>query len=255
VSDVLLLCYHAVSESWPAPLAIGPEDLKQHVGLLARRGYQGVTFREAVGLPRNAKAVAITFDDAYRSVIEHALPILADAGFPATVFAPTGFIGTDEPMSWPGTDHWLSGEHVDELMPMRWDALGELAGAGWEVGSHTRSHPRLTDLDGTALEAELRDSRDEIEGRLGTPCLSLAYPYGRFDQRVIEAAERAGYTAAAATLPGRLRPPTGHFDWPRIVVNRVDRVRRFGMKISPLVRTAKSSAAWDLVAAARRAAR
>ena len=99
MSEVLILCYHAVSSRWPAALAIAPEHLESHVALLAKRGYRGVTFGEAVAGPDAPKAVAITFDDAFRSVIELALPILSRAGFPATVFAPTAFIGTEEPMS------------------------------------------------------------------------------------------------------------------------------------------------------------
>jgi peptidoglycan/xylan/chitin deacetylase (PgdA/CDA1 family) len=255
LSDVLVLCYHAVSRRWPAALAIAPDDLERHVSLLADRGYQGVTFHEAVARPPAGKALAITFDDAYRSVIELALPILSGAGFPATVFAPTAFIGTEKSMSWPGIDQWFDSEHADELLPMAWDELGRLAEAGWEIGSHTRSHPRLPELDQTTLDAELQESRQEIERRLKLPCHSLSYPYGDHDQRVVEAARRAGYAAAGGTLPGRYRPPTGPLDWPRFVVVRGDGNRRLRVKISPLLRRLKANPAWELVAATRRAAR
>jgi peptidoglycan/xylan/chitin deacetylase (PgdA/CDA1 family) len=254
LTDALILCYHAVSERWPAALAIAPRHLEEHVRLLAYRGYRGVTFHEAVAAPVGAKTLAITFDDAYRSVIELALPILSRAGFPATVFAPTSFIGSEQPMAWPGIDQWLDGEHSGELVPMSWEELDRLAGAGWEIGSHTRSHPRLPALDHQTLDAELHESREEIERRLGA-CHSLAYPYGDRDGRVVEAAARAGYTAAGATLHGRYRPPTGPLDWPRFVVIRRDGERRLRVKISPLVRSLKSNPAWTLVDAARRAAR
>jgi peptidoglycan/xylan/chitin deacetylase (PgdA/CDA1 family) len=254
LTDSLVLCYHAVSERWPASLSITPQHLEEHVTLLADRGYHGVTFHEAAIGPAASKTLAITFDDAYRSVIELALPILSQAGFPATVFAPTAFVGSGQPMAWPGIDHWLDGEHSGELVPMSWEELERLVGAGWEIGSHTRSHPRLPALDQETLDAELRESRDEIERRLGT-CLSLSYPYGDYDQRVVQATARAGYAAATGTLPGRYRPPTGPLDWPRFVVVRGDDGRRLRLKVSPLVRGLKSSPAWTLVAAARRAAR
>jgi peptidoglycan/xylan/chitin deacetylase (PgdA/CDA1 family) len=255
LNDVLALCYHAVSECWPAALSIAPQHLESHAALLKDRGYRGVTFTEAVSRPAMAKAVAITFDDAYRSIIERALPILSEAGFPATVFAPTAFIGTEEPMSWPGIDHWLDGEHEAELVPMSWEELDRLAEAGWEIGSHTRSHLRLATLDQAALDAELRESRQEIERRLGRPCQSLSYPYGDYDQRVVKAAGRAGYAAAAGTLPGRYRPASGPLDWPRFVVVHGDDERRLRIKISPLLRHLKSSPVWTPVAAARRAVR
>jgi peptidoglycan/xylan/chitin deacetylase (PgdA/CDA1 family) len=252
MTDVLVLCYHAVSERWPAALAIAPQHLEEHVSMLADRGYRGVTFHEAVMGRQTPKALAITFDDAYRSVIELALPILSQAGFPATVFAPTDFVGTEEPMAWPGIDQWRDSEHREELVPMSWEELDSLARAGWEIGSHTRSHPRLPTLGSAALDAELQGSRQEIERHLGRPCHSLSYPYGDHDQHVVEAARRAGYAAAAGTLPGRYRPPTGPLDWPRFVVVRGDGNRRLGVKISPLLRRLKASPAWTVVAAARR---
>ena len=121
--------------------------------------------------PPAPRTVAITFDDAYRSVIELAFPILSRAGFTATVFAPTSFVGTEEPMAWPGIDHWRDTEHAAELTPMSWEELGRLAEAGWEVGSHTRSHPRLPEIDDAALDVELRSSREEVARHLG-PCVS-----------------------------------------------------------------------------------
>jgi peptidoglycan/xylan/chitin deacetylase (PgdA/CDA1 family) len=250
MSGALVLCYHAVSECWPATLAIAPRDLERHVALLADHGYRGVTFREAVAHPSNPRALAITFDDAYRSVIELALPILSTVGFVATVFAPTEFVGSDEPMAWPGIDHWLAGEHADELEPMSWQELAQLARAGWEIGSHTCSHRRLSTLDEQTLDEELQDSRRVIERELGTPCRSLAYPYGDYDRCVVEAAQRAGYEAAG-TLPARFRRPSNPYEWPRMVVVREDGPRRFRLKISPLMRGLRATPPWSALEAVR----
>ena len=60
----------------------------------------------------------VTFDDAYRSVIDRALPILAEFGIPGTVFTVTSFAGFDGPMTWPGIDGWLGGPYEPELAPM-----------------------------------------------------------------------------------------------------------------------------------------
>ncbi|MEK6326235.1 MAG: polysaccharide deacetylase family protein [Actinomycetota bacterium] len=254
MTDVLALGYHAVSERWPASLSIAPGHLEAHVRMLAGKGFLGVPFHEAVLRPPGAKTVAITFDDAYRSVIELALPILSRVGFRATVFAPTAFVGTEEPMTWPGIDHWRHTDHAHELVPMSWAELERLAEAGWEIGSHTHSHPRLPTLDDAALESELTGSRQEIERRLGAPCPSLAYPYGDHDDRVVEAARRARYETAG-TLPARLTRPTGTLDWPRIVVTRADDARRFRWKVSPLLRKARATSAWSVLHAVRQGRR
>jgi peptidoglycan/xylan/chitin deacetylase (PgdA/CDA1 family) len=118
VPDVLVLCYHAVSERWPAALAITPQHLEEHVSMLADRGYRGVTFHEAVTGPRAPKTLAITFDDAYRSVFELARPILSRVGFPGSVYAVTGQIGREGPMSWPGIDRWIGTPHEGELIQL-----------------------------------------------------------------------------------------------------------------------------------------
>ena len=90
-------------------------------------------------------------------------------------------------MSWPGIDHWAGGPHEHELEPMSWEELGRLAAAGWEVGSHTRSHPLLTQVaDDDSLAGELAQSKAVIESRLDRPCESIAYPYGDHDDRVVE---------------------------------------------------------------------
>lgn len=253
LTDVLILCYHALSDEWEASLAVRPRDFERQLRLLVSRGYQGTTFERAVLDPPAARTLAVTFDDAYRSVIELALPVLSSLGVPATVFAPSAFIGSEEPMSWPGIDVWRQGPHERELIPMSWPELERLAEAGWEVGSHTRTHPRLTQLDDARLGEELERSRAEIEQRLSRPCPSLAYPYGDEDARVVEAAGRAGYSAAGA-LPSRLedRGPLCH---PRVGVYGADSIRRFRLKASPALRHLRRGPAWPLVGALSRVAR
>lgn len=232
--DVLILCYHAVSERWDADLATTPAQLRTQLESLMRRGYEGATFTEAATVRRSGRVLAVTFDDAFTSVLELAQPILASLGLPGTVFAVTDFADTGGRLSWPGISQWADGPFAVELEGMSWSQLRWLATQGWEVGSHTRSHPRLTELDDDALAGELRGSRESCEKSLGTTCRSVAYPYGDVDARVVRAAAGAGYHAAAA-LPGRLHAPTA-LEWPRIGIYSPDSFRRFRLKASPLVR-------------------
>jgi peptidoglycan/xylan/chitin deacetylase (PgdA/CDA1 family) len=245
MTDVLTLCYHAVADRWPAGLSVTPEGFERQIGLLVNRGYRGATFTAAVRRPPAPKTVVVTFDDAYRSVIKLAFPILSRFGIPATVFTVTSFAGAKGPMSWPGIDNWLDGEFEDELMPMTWEELDELAAAGWEVGSHTVTHPRLPTLGEQELREELTRSRGTCEERLGRECTSLAFPYGNYDDRVVEAARCAGYTAAA-TLSIRV-PHPGPLRWPRVGVYHRDDMNRFRAKISPSVRRLRATRAWALV--------
>ncbi|HEX8742087.1 MAG TPA: polysaccharide deacetylase family protein [Thermoleophilaceae bacterium] len=243
MSDLLVLCYHAVSPDWPAALSTTPATFEQHVALLSRRGYRGLPAREALAAPGGGRVVAITFDDAYRSVLELAKPILDRHGMRASVYVPTDWAGREEPMRWPGIDQWLGGPHERELTCMTWDQLGSLERDGWEVGSHTRSHPRLSRVeDDGALRDELEGSRRACEAALGRPCESIAYPYGDHDERVVEAAGRAGYRWGL-TLPARIHAARD-LAWPRVGIYRVDDGRRFRLKVSPAMRALRSSRLW-----------
>ena len=204
----LILCYHAVSAGWRSALAVSPERLAAQVKGLLARGYEPRTLTDAVVRPRPGKTLVITFDDAFRSVAERGLPVLADLGAPATIYAPTGAMEEGALRTWTGIDHWLGGPWEDELLGATWRDLEALVAAGWEVGSHSRTHPRLTEVSDEQLDEELAGSRADCAKALGVPCTSLAYPYGDCDDRVVAAAARAGYSAAV-TLSSRLGPGDG----------------------------------------------
>ena len=233
MTDTLILCYHGVSEDWAASISLPPRRLRDQLAHLLRRGYVPTTFTEAVLRPPARRTLAVTFDDAYRSVLELAAPVLDALAIPGTVYVPSDFAGQDGPMAWPGIEQWLGGPHEHELLPLGWAELAQLAQTGWEVGSHTRTHPRLTKLADDALAAELAQSRATVERELGRPCRSIAYPYGDMDRRVVAAARAAGYEAGGAI--GSTRPPS-RLDWPRVGVYHRDDRRRFALKASPLVR-------------------
>jgi peptidoglycan/xylan/chitin deacetylase (PgdA/CDA1 family) len=210
----VVLCYHAVSREWDDPLAISPDQLERQV---------------ASALRWSRRPVHVTFDDGFRSVLD-AVPVLARLGVSGTVFVCTDFVGRT--LDLPALEA-VPAASREELQTLSWDELRETA---FEVGSHTRRHADLRELSDTELRDELEGSRVEIEDRLGRPCRHLAYPYGRSDDRVRLAAERAGYDAAFGLVgAGKLG---GRFGVPRVDPSRHDGALRVALKISrawPLV--------------------
>ena len=234
MSDVLVLCYHAVSERWPSELAVSPELLDRQLAELEGRGYRVTTFTRAVTDPPWPKTLAVTFDDAYRSTLR-----AGRAGARAPQRAGNRLcahrLGRPRRADdWPGIEEWSDGPHRDELLCLDWDGLAELKRQGWEVGSHTRSHPRLPQIDDAALERELRGSLELIGERLGG-CDSIAYPYGDSDERVVRATAAAGYRAAGTLtgLPHVARP----LSWPRVGVYPDNRPLFFRLKTSATLRS------------------
>jgi peptidoglycan/xylan/chitin deacetylase (PgdA/CDA1 family) len=229
--ETLVVCYHAVSDRWSVSWSITPHQLREQLELLVGRGYQGRTFSDAVTSDDTNPKLAITFDDAWSSVLDVAYPILSTLGLVATVFVVTDFADTERPLEWLGVNGAPNPPNAREVRGMTWPELARLADQGWEIGSHTRTHPHLTELDDATLVDELRGSREACERALERPCLSLAYPYGDFDRRVVAAAADAGYEVAA-TLPAGVPEPSP-LAWPRIGVYHKDSLRRFRLKVSP----------------------
>jgi peptidoglycan/xylan/chitin deacetylase (PgdA/CDA1 family) len=236
-TEVLVLCYHGVSDTWPADISLTPARFEAQLRALLDRGYEGATLVDALTAPSSTRVVVVTFDDAYQRSLAAARPILQRLGMPATVFVPTDHVGNGQPMTWAGNEAWAGTRYEDELHCASWSELRELADLGWEIGSHTCSHPRLTRVDDRRLANELADSRAACERELERPCVSLAYPHSDEDDRVVRAARRAGYSLGV-TVPESWQAPLP-LRWPRMQVGTKDvpwRLRaRVAQRRSPVV--------------------
>jgi peptidoglycan/xylan/chitin deacetylase (PgdA/CDA1 family) len=250
--DLLILCHHGVSSRWPTEFAISPETLEKQVRFLLGHGYEPLTLAAALAPGAPAKALVVSFDDAYRSVLSEGFPVLERLGVPATVFVPTAFPAPGKPMAWAGMERWLGTRFEAELEPMSWDELRGLQEVGWEVGSHSRGHRDLVLLDEAELAGELRESREDCERELGRPCLSLAYPFSSYDERVKRVASESGYEAAVILDSELPVPPrsvsfaaagTDHLELLRAGIYRHDSWPRFRFKVSARARRIRASGA------------
>jgi peptidoglycan/xylan/chitin deacetylase (PgdA/CDA1 family) len=229
VENRVILLYHGISPTWPAETAVHPDRLREQLVLLQSKGYAGATLTDALQAPAASRTMVVTFDDAHRSVYELARPILAELGVPGTIFVPTDYPGSGRPMAWPGYDMWLGTQYEPELDCMSWDQLREVADAGWEIGSHTCSHPLLTELSDGDLQRELAASRAACEEHLDRPCRSLAYPYSDWDARVATAAGAAGFASAVTVNTGSWSAP---LELPRTAVNHYDTASRLRLRVT-----------------------
>ncbi|PIQ82816.1 MAG: hypothetical protein COV76_01505 [Candidatus Omnitrophica bacterium CG11_big_fil_rev_8_21_14_0_20_64_10] len=176
--SLTILMYHAVTAAPvedPLQVSISAERLESHLALLRPAGLTPVELGQGVNLLRRGADggpwVAVTFDDGYLGVLEHAQAILARHRVPATLFVATGWIGRPA-FSWTGP---ALGR------PMTWPELRRLASEpGWTIGSHTDAHHPLSHLPLEEAERELERSRQIIQERIGTPPVHFAYPYGTY---------------------------------------------------------------------------
>jgi peptidoglycan/xylan/chitin deacetylase (PgdA/CDA1 family) len=189
---------------------VSPARLRSQLGFLADRGVRFVALDELVAAFLAGRStdrwVAVTFDDALVGVHRHGVEILADLGVPATVFVVSRRFGTAQPAWYPGSDRTMTESELREVIE-----------SGVTVGSHTRTHPRLSCLDPSAIADELAGSRHDLEDLTGTPVDVVAYPSGDYDERV-RAVAAESYRAAFTFLPGRIVGPLDPYRLPRIAI-------------------------------------
>lgn len=248
MNDLVVLCYHGVSDSWPAKTAVTPADFELQMRGFVERGYVGATLSEALTAPPEGRTLAVTFDDAHASVLEHALPVMENLGLPGTMFVPTAYPAERRPLAWDGNDVWLGTEHEHELACMGWDDLRGLSGKGWEIGSHTCTHAVLPYLDDAQLIEELTASRTECERQIGVACNAIAYPTGWCDDRVARATRDCGYRFAVTVAQGPT--PALPYRWPRIPMRNGHSARTVRRRVA--ARRLVPSALGRVVGAVRR---
>jgi len=221
-----ILLYHRVADD-KDPLSIAPRRFREHMDHLSAEGYRAVGLMEALALLDGGelppKVLGLTFDDGFADVRDEALPILAEHGFQATVFVTTGVTGGR--FRFP----WYSGPQPPVLS---WDEVAELDREGTlRFEAHTVSHPSLLAVDDTVARDEIRDSRHELEQRLGRAVSAFAYPAGLFGERVRRLVAEAGYAAAVTCEPGVNLPSSDRFALHRSQIDRGDRLMDFKAKI------------------------
>ena len=182
-----VLCFHRFGQKCKSRLCISSTAFEAQLRYLKENGYQTIgisdlldflEFRKA--LPK--KAVMITIDDGYSSVYEIAYPLLLKYGFTATLFIYTDFIAATS-------------------SALKWDMLKEMVSHGFDVGSHTVSHCNLgkhkegetDDAYAKRIEAEISESKIKIDAKLNYNTVALAFPYGEYNQKVLQIMGDKGY--------------------------------------------------------------
>jgi peptidoglycan/xylan/chitin deacetylase (PgdA/CDA1 family) len=189
---VPILYYHRVAEGIPPKRGVSPSVFKAQVNYLRRSKYHGIGFEDLAnhlqsGTPLPPRPVIITFDDGYRDAFTLAFPMLKEAGFTATIFMVSGFIGKES--------HWEeSQENVSPLLTR--ENILTLSAAGFQFGGHTRTHKNLTAISPEEAQYEMEMGKRDLEELLQKPVHSFAYPYGNFNEPIVGLVKSLGFKAA-----------------------------------------------------------
>ena len=219
--------YHQVGE--PAPRGTSYRGLTVHPRSFARQmrwmhclGYRGLSMRDLMPYLKRekvGKVFGITFDDGFRNVFEHALPVLQAYQFTSTnYFVANQFDGSNV---WDRQNGVVASDLMSKREMLAW------AQAGQEVGSHTLDHVHLPELSLEAAREQLIRSRLVLSEMLGSEVTAFCYPYGDFEPEHQRLAQEAGYTNATTTARGLADISDDFYALPRVGIWRTTPLFRF----------------------------
>lgn len=203
-----VLMYHDVRETALNYFDVTTEDFAAQLDRLKADGYKTLSMEEFVAIVKEGrrfpkKSVLITFDDGYRGIYERALPELIKRGMKATFFIITDALDAQD----------------DEYPYITRDELKKMSECPLvSIGSHTRSHAHLEQIDSEQKKEEITASRELLERLTGRKIEALAFPYGGYDKSVIEAVRAAGYEVSFAVQDRGLLHEEAKYSIPRIYV-------------------------------------
>jgi len=187
IQIVPILCYHRFGKTCKSNLCISERTFAKQLEYLKNNGYHTIHLSDLMeflnyktAIP--SKSVIITLDDGYQSIYEFAFPLLKRYGYTATLFIYTDFIEASR-------------------NALTWNHLRELKSAGFEIGSHSISHADLTvklpyENDQTfrsRITKEFLNSKKIIDRELNQDTQFFAYPYGNYNQQILDLFPKAGY--------------------------------------------------------------
>lgn len=168
-----------------------PEAFEKELAYLKENHYTVISMKQLLdafeGAPLPEKPVMLTFDDAYKEHYTYVLPLLKRYQIPATFFIYTKGV----------TDGYRDF--------MTWDEVRKLVSSGMTIGAHTVSHSNLTKLSLNELSHEVLDGKKKLEDNLGIPITVFAYPYGVYNDTVINFLKTSGFVAAFTLDKGALQ--------------------------------------------------
>lgn len=217
---VSVLMYHMIGDEQGNAAIMTEANLRIQMNYLRDHGYHPITMQELYdyvtkGAPLPEKPVCITFDDGYLDSYTIVYPMMKEYGFPWTLFLITDDVG--KPYN-----------------RMTWDQLREMANSHTvTIASHTLSHPKLHNLATRAeKEKEIVDANKALKYQLGIDNVWLAYPYGDYDDEVIDICKKAGIKMAVTTDAGRVHVGSFPYDLKRAYIGNDISIARFSERLN-----------------------
>lgn len=223
----VILMYHRFGEDRYPATSIRVEQFEEHLAYLQEHDFTVLPLPEVMARFERTQAlpprtVVITVDDAYRSALTVARPMLAAANMPWTLF-----VTTDQPDR--GLGDFMSWDDIREL-----DADPQVT-----IGHHSASHHHMPDHDAATNRHDIARANARFEAELGHVPELFAYPFGEYSDAVLEVIREFDFRAAFGQHSGVAHPQEARLELPRFAMNenwgRMDRfTERVNTKALPV---------------------
>ncbi len=229
-----VLMYHGLfTELAPGlnPVHISKTLFEKQIKWLAAQHYHAINMDElpaCLSSEDEKKYCVISFDDGYKSLYDHARPVLKNYGFTATLYLTTGLVGKPDFQEMKAVE--LSGMPPGDR-PLQWVEIREMAEAGWSIQSHSIYHADHTTMSIEQLKHEVMESKSAIEKHVGKTVDHYAFPFGKYNTSALKAVKEAGYLSAASVHPGLCKTSNDPYRLPRLEMNCHDDLESFTRKI------------------------
>ena len=222
VNYTSVIMYHRFGEKRYPSTNIRIEQFLEHIDELLKPKYNVIDIKDGLKAIENIKlvrdrSVIITIDDAYSSVFKYAWPILKKYNLPFTLFVSTDVIDNKTPGY------------------MSWEEIRILRDNGVTIGSQTKSHPHMHNLNQDQLIDELSKSNVRFIKEIGSKPKIFAYPYGEYNLNVVEQVKAHGFKAAFGQHSGIAHQSSGIYELPRFAMNETyGNMERFKLAVNAL---------------------
>ncbi len=204
-SGALMLCYHNFTRGPADKFTIPVDTFERQLRFLLKQGYRFLTVSQWIqacqaGEPPKGLTAVVTIDDGHAAVYTLAAPVLERLGIPATLYLTVAWVGIQK--------HLLR------------EQIQDLESRGWEIGSHSLTHPWLDSETEEKQQEEVEASRQALAEKAGCAIpTTFAYPFGGYNATTAKITRDAGYAAAVTVEEGFAYMHHSPWELPRLVVD------------------------------------
>jgi len=215
--ELIIITYHSVKAS-------ETKAFEKQMNMLLKYGTP-ISLSDGTTVLKSRNNIAVTFDDAYQSLLQNAVPVLRAKNIPATIFVPTGCLGR--------RPYWIKNKnhnYSDQIVATE-AQLNALPADLITIGSHSVSHIKLTDVEESLARKEIFKSKETLEKILNKKVTLFSAPFATLDEKLSNLFVEAGYKRVFLNIPAFPATETDSYIMGRTSVEPTDWPMEFYLKL------------------------